>query len=480
MEEDSIRISKAASDETNSSIFCAQLALSFNVPDKNIYVDALKHILDIIVNNPKSIETINENDIVDLLNKLLNSCQEGEVYILSNSIMNVIGLQSGVVDAVVRARAATEPLIQIIYSPSEKQSKAGSKTLSDLIIENETIRNSLLTTGFVELVLHTLTSNNQIQSKSSSSSSDIIPIFIKIGLLDIVLKLVTTARGLQPLSLLIPILEELQLSGEDELINKSKIILNNLKVEGIKASSSTQIKEKINEILRLSLIGTQQQQQQQILKQQEDECNKLITRIKDQIDEEGKLDIIKSGIVEILIQTFQSRPFDLITKPYSSLFYVLTYPSSNEVNLQLYNIHPYPSLIRLLNHENTNVVNDAIISIFNILASGSYVTLSKSLHPHFDSISDCDGINQIYKIFKRKDIQKDIKDTIAELFGHLYRAREITNIKIRKDIIAHLKSLIMKKDKDEMTHSIHALKRLAPNVVNRTEIEKDGFVIPDK
>ncbi|KAA6314404.1 MAG: hypothetical protein EZS28_055590, partial [Streblomastix strix] len=112
--------------------------------------------------------------------------------ILSNAIMNVIGLRSEVVDTVVRARAATEPLIQIIHSPNEKQSKQGSKALSDLITENETIRNSLLTTGFAEVILHTLTSNNQIQSKqSSSSSSDIIPIFIKVGLLDGVLRLVT-------------------------------------------------------------------------------------------------------------------------------------------------------------------------------------------------------------------------------------------------------------------------------------------------
>ncbi|KAA6364218.1 MAG: hypothetical protein EZS28_040254, partial [Streblomastix strix] len=89
----------------------------------------------------------------------------------------------------------------------------------------QTIRNSLLTTGFAEVVLHTLTSNNQIQSKqssSSSSSSDIIPIFIKVGLLDVALRIVTTAEGLQPLSLLIPILEDIKLNGEGELKSKSK------------------------------------------------------------------------------------------------------------------------------------------------------------------------------------------------------------------------------------------------------------------
>ncbi|KAA6358114.1 MAG: hypothetical protein EZS28_046359, partial [Streblomastix strix] len=42
----------------------------------------------------------------------------------------------------------------------------------------------------------------------------IIPIFIKFGLLDVVLRLVTTAEGLQSLALLIPILEDIKLNGE--------------------------------------------------------------------------------------------------------------------------------------------------------------------------------------------------------------------------------------------------------------------------
>ncbi|KAA6392633.1 MAG: hypothetical protein EZS28_011841 [Streblomastix strix] len=169
--------------------------------------------------------------------------------------MNVIGLRSGVIDAVVRARAATEPLIQIIHSSNEKQSKAGSKTPSDLVTENETIHNSLLTTRFAELVLHTYTSNNQIQSKpsSSSSQSDINSIFIKFGLLDVVLRLVTTAEGLQPLALLIPILEDIKLNGQDELKNKSKKILNILNVEVIKFSSlnNEKLKNEKDEIIRL-------------------------------------------------------------------------------------------------------------------------------------------------------------------------------------------------------------------------------------
>ncbi|KAA6378247.1 MAG: hypothetical protein EZS28_026227 [Streblomastix strix] len=568
MEEESVRASKAAFNEINSTNCLAnipQLATALRSPDKNILIPALKHILDIVVNEPESIEAVYENDIVSILNKLLSINQEGEIYILSNAIMNVIGLRSEVVDAVVRARAATEPLIQIIHSLNEKQSKQGSKALSDLITENETIRNSLLTTGFAEVVLHTLTSNNQIQSKqSSSSTSDIIPIFIKVGLLDVVLRLVTTAEGLQPLALLIPILEDIKLNGEGELKSKSKKILGLLSIEGINVQSTSnkeelkyekeeiirlkeeyrikdeeirmkdelnqrineelrrekeQLKQKdeelrrekeernrileengklkfenqmlkeknntqnvdlkrIAEILRQPLVGTQQQQQQ-IQKQQEDECRKLINKYDRKKNDEGRQNIINSGIVEALIQIFLSRSLDLITQPYTQLFFVLTHPTSDEIRILIVPKNPYPSLIRLLDHQDIKVVDDVIICISNILNFGSRSTPSYSTHPHFDAISDCDGINQIFRMFKRNDISKHSKRIAAQCFGHLFRAREISNSEMKKEFIAYLKQIITKQDKKEMQNAIKALKRLALNGVNRTEIEKDGFAFPD-
>ncbi|KAA6370464.1 MAG: hypothetical protein EZS28_034009, partial [Streblomastix strix] len=437
-----------------------------------------------------------------------------------------------------------------IQSLNEKQSKQGSKALSDLITENETIRNSLLTTGFAEVVLHTLTSNNQIQSKSSSSSSDIIPIFIKFGLLDVVLRLVTTAEGLQSLALLIPILEDIKLNGEGELKSKSKKILGQLSIEGINVQSSSnkeemksdkeenirlkeehrikdeeirmkdELNQRINEelrrekedkqriieengklkfenqmlkdkentqivdlkriaeILRQPLVGTQQQQQQ-IQKQQEYECRKLIKKYIGKKDDEGRQNIVNSGIVEALIQIFLSRSLDLITQPFSKLFFVLTHPSSDEIKLLIFSKHPYPSLIRLLNHENTDVVGNAIASIFNILVAGSSSTPQNSTHPHFDTISDCDEINLIFRMFKRNDVKNNSKHIAAECFGHLFRAREITNSEMKKEIIAYLKQNITKQDKKEMQNAIKALKRLALNGANRTEIEKDGFAIPD-
>ncbi|KAA6322399.1 MAG: hypothetical protein EZS28_054439, partial [Streblomastix strix] len=120
----------------------------------------------------------------------------------------VIGVRSKVEDASVRAGAATESLIQIIHSSNEKESKSGSKALCELVEENSQIRNSLLSTGFAQLVLHTLTSNTQIETKSSSSYSSTpensTPIFIKIGLLNVILKLSEEEKGLESLIILIP------------------------------------------------------------------------------------------------------------------------------------------------------------------------------------------------------------------------------------------------------------------------------------
>ncbi|KAA6365553.1 MAG: hypothetical protein EZS28_038920, partial [Streblomastix strix] len=66
------------------------------------------------------------------------------------------------------------------------------------------------------------------------------PTFVKVGLLDVILRLVTVAEGLQPLSILIPLLEELKKNGETELKVKARKILTNLAGEGINYSSGNE------------------------------------------------------------------------------------------------------------------------------------------------------------------------------------------------------------------------------------------------
>ncbi|KAA6367888.1 MAG: hypothetical protein EZS28_036585, partial [Streblomastix strix] len=69
---------------------------------------------------------------------------------LSTTILHVIGVRNGSDDKTILAGAATDSIIQTIFSPDENASKSGSKALCDLIEENEIIRHQLMTTGFIQ------------------------------------------------------------------------------------------------------------------------------------------------------------------------------------------------------------------------------------------------------------------------------------------------------------------------------------------
>ncbi|KAA6402080.1 MAG: hypothetical protein EZS28_002399 [Streblomastix strix] len=102
-------------------------------------------------------------------------------------------------------------------STSEKQSKAGSKALCDLIDGNQLIGESLVKTGFAQIALHSINTALQERNQSSSSSTTIIfgiPNFVISGILDVLFKLVATSEQLQLLSVLInPLEKQLQQKG---------------------------------------------------------------------------------------------------------------------------------------------------------------------------------------------------------------------------------------------------------------------------
>ncbi|KAA6376827.1 MAG: hypothetical protein EZS28_027646 [Streblomastix strix] len=92
-------------------------------------------------------------------------------------------------------------------------------------------------------------------------------------------------------------------------------------------------------------------------------------------------------------------------------------------------------------------------------------------------MTECDGINKIYELFKRK-LDKYITDRAALCLGQLFNAREITQSKMRITVIKHLKTLINDENEWIKDSSKYRLQGLAQNGVNKAEIEKDGFVIP--
>ncbi|KAA6361008.1 MAG: hypothetical protein EZS28_043465, partial [Streblomastix strix] len=107
MEEDSVRSSKDNLHTDGSGYSqlqnLPQLAVAIRSPDKNVHIPALKSILDIVINEPQSIDALYENNIIADLNKYNRSEEVEEAYVLSSTILHVIGVRSKVIDSNIRA-----------------------------------------------------------------------------------------------------------------------------------------------------------------------------------------------------------------------------------------------------------------------------------------------------------------------------------------------------------------------------------------
>ncbi|KAA6328192.1 MAG: hypothetical protein EZS28_053743, partial [Streblomastix strix] len=140
--------------------------------------------------SPECLDEFCDQEIPQVLKKFLGPKEQDEKFVLSTTILHIVGVYDKISDDIIRSNAAIEPLIQIIHSPNENRSKAASKTLGELAEDDDSIRMSLLTTGFLGTVQHTLSFDQQKQteSKSSSSSQEIsTPDHVKSAILDVLL-----------------------------------------------------------------------------------------------------------------------------------------------------------------------------------------------------------------------------------------------------------------------------------------------------
>ncbi|KAA6355610.1 MAG: hypothetical protein EZS28_048863 [Streblomastix strix] len=167
-----------------------------------------------------------------------------------------------------------------------------------------------------------------------------------------------------------------------------------------------------------------------------------------------------------------------ISSRHSAAYRFIACPSSDEIKLMLFNQDPFPALIRLLQHTNSKVVGHAIITLNNIVVAGNDPTPDDQIHPHFESMGKCGGLDQIFQLFRR-NLDKYTKDRSAICLGRIFRAQAIPNLAIRKEVIAHLKTLVKDPDSWIRSSSKNALRYLAYNAKNLAEISKDGFVIPE-
>ncbi|KAA6364859.1 MAG: hypothetical protein EZS28_039614, partial [Streblomastix strix] len=267
-------------------------------PNSNLHVPALRQILNIVLDQTGSKELILQHQFIQVLNKFIVFVNESKEYALSAMILNAISINNETVDKIVLAGAATEPLIRMIHSQDEQISKAGSKSLVELIEENSEIRKSLLTTGLLQIVQHAFPCKNIDRPKQPSSLSSeslqkdtILPDHIRNNLLDLLLKLAGSAEDLQPLSILIPIIERIKTDGEPEFKNKAKRILTMIAGEEISSLSDT--KEKDEKIYQLEqenkklkdTISNEKKEKEMYIQRAKDSNNQIM---KQQEDKKGK------------------------------------------------------------------------------------------------------------------------------------------------------------------------------------------------
>ncbi|KAA6384088.1 MAG: putative aurora-B kinase Ark1 [Streblomastix strix] len=289
------------------------------------------------------------------------------------------------------------------------------------------------------------------------------------------------------------------LSSSDQWTQEqSKLALNYLSRNTVNRSEILKYVDlkKIEQDLKQP-VKRNEQQKQSILQQQEFDIFLLSAVIQVRKDDGHRLQIFSSGIVDEILTIFNTQELN----------------SNDEVGLQIYSMPPYPGLIRLLEHSNiqytflipshaqialkcrcgsvSGVVLDPyrrilfieiviriIHSILNILLVGANTTPETQQHPHFNSMQACDGIKKTYSLF-HQNRNKEIKDIAAICIGQLFRAQEITNKSMRKDIIGYLKELTTDSDQWTRNEANWRLRGLAQNAVNKADIEADGFAIPE-
>lgn len=88
-----------------------------------------------------------------------------------------------------------------------------------------------------------------------------------------------------------------------------------------------------------------------------------------------------------MLNIFSTFELKAITRPYIDVFCHITYPYSPLISKLLFELNPFPSLIRVLNHDDFIVVANAIASIENIFIGESIDSEFTSPHPYYENLS---------------------------------------------------------------------------------------------
>ncbi|KAA6400354.1 MAG: hypothetical protein EZS28_004123 [Streblomastix strix] len=225
----------------------------------------------------------------------------------------------------------------------------------------------------------------------------------------------------------------------------------------------------VAEELRKSYEGDEESKSE-ILNMQEGHCNLIYIDLHQKKDDQLRKQIINSDVVDSLLFIFGSRELSSITYPLVNTFFQFSDRTSNEVILLFYSKKPYQPLFRLLNHSDSKILQRSVDSIFNILYSVIKSTQSLS-HPHLEEIQEFNVIYKLFQVFKRSDVDIQVRDKAAIIIDLLYKTQEIP-VEMRANIINYLLSLILSYDREVSNMTCISIGKLAQNPRNRADILK--------
>ncbi|KAA6397303.1 MAG: hypothetical protein EZS28_007168 [Streblomastix strix] len=221
----------------------------------------------------------------------------------------------------------------------------------------------------------------------------------------------------------------------------------------------------------------------QIIHRQEEVCKIMIHICKETESVEIRYKKLKpaidNGFAKALLHIFEKQELNTISASHVQAFHTLTYYGSYNTLQQIYNLGPYKGLIRLLDHSNTEVIEVVIQSILHIISYGKDSVQDIRLpHPHYDEFDGRGGITKLFALFKDNPNQTQ-RYYLAFCIGCIYRAQEVTNPEIKRDVFTYLKSILNTRIDDIKGGALYALTGLIQNEINKAEIQKEGFKVPD-
>ncbi|KAA6393498.1 MAG: hypothetical protein EZS28_010978 [Streblomastix strix] len=185
--------------------------------------------------------------------------------------------------------------------------------------------------------------------------------------------------------------------------------------------------------------------------------------------------LIQFQIIDQILNIFEKRDLQTITNPFTQVILKTTSNINDETRLELLKKNPYSALIRLLGHQDDDIINDAIFSIRNILINKPDSSVESQSYPHSEMIQQCDGINKMFDLFHR-NTNKILKDNAVICIGLVHINRDIEDMVMSREVISHLKTLLVDSDQETQDYAMFALQYLSTSYVNLAEILKGDLL----